>query len=32
MGDALAMDGYRDKAFLMTKNCAHDRRADSSMV
>lgn len=32
MGDALAMDGYRDKVFLMTKNCAHDRRADNSMV
>lgn len=31
MGEALAQDGYRDKAFLMTKNCAHDRRADSSM-
>ena len=32
MGKALAQDGYREKAFLMTKNCAHDRRADNSMV
>ncbi|MFM9107662.1 MAG: aldo/keto reductase [Chloroflexota bacterium] len=32
MGEALAQDGYRDKVFLMTKNCAHDRRADTSMV
>jgi aryl-alcohol dehydrogenase-like predicted oxidoreductase len=32
MGVALAQDGYRDKVFLMSKNCAHDRRADSSMV
>ena len=27
MGVALAQDGYRDKVFLMTKNCAHDRTA-----
>ena len=32
MGKALAQDGYRDRVFLMTKNCAHDRRADHSMV
>ena len=32
MGEALAQDSYRDRAFLMTKNCAHDRRADHSMV
>jgi uncharacterized protein len=32
MGDALAQDGYRDKVFLMTKNCAHDRLASTSMV
>jgi uncharacterized protein len=32
MGNALAQDGYRDKAFLMTKNCAHDRTATNSMV
>jgi aryl-alcohol dehydrogenase-like predicted oxidoreductase len=32
MGEALAQGGYRDKAFLMTKNCAHDRLADTSMV
>lgn len=31
MGKALAMDGYRQKAFLMSKNCAHDRKADTSM-
>lgn len=31
MGKALAQDGYRQKAFLMTKDCAHDRRADHSM-
>lgn len=31
MGKALAMDGYRDHAFLMTKDCAHDRRASHSM-
>ena len=31
MGKALAQDGYRQKAFLMTKDCAHDRRADNSM-
>jgi uncharacterized protein len=27
MGRALAQDGYRQKAFLMTKDCAHDRKA-----
>ncbi len=32
MGEALAQDGYRQRAFLMTKNCAHDRLADHSMV
>ena len=32
MGLALAQDGYRDKVFLMTKNCAHDRTAANSMV
>jgi predicted aldo/keto reductase-like oxidoreductase len=32
MGMALAQDGYRDKVFLMTKNCAHDRTATNSMV
>jgi uncharacterized protein len=32
MGLALAQDGYRDKVFLMTKNCAHDRTAVNSMV
>ena len=31
MGEALAQGGYRDRAFLMSKNCAHDRRADTSM-
>ncbi len=31
MGKALAMDGYRQKAFLMTKDCAHDRKANHSM-
>ena len=31
MGEALAQGGYRQRAFLMTKNCAHDRRADNSM-
>ena len=31
MGKALAQDGYRRKAFLMTKDCAHDRRAHHSM-
>ncbi|MGH2613878.1 MAG: aldo/keto reductase [Thermomicrobiales bacterium] len=31
MGNALAQDGYRDKAFLMTKNCAHDRTYADSM-
>jgi aryl-alcohol dehydrogenase-like predicted oxidoreductase len=32
MGQALAQDGYRDKVFLMSKNCAHDRTAANSMV
>ena len=32
MGDALAQAGYRQRAFLMTKNCAHDRLADHSML
>ncbi len=32
MGRALAQDSYREKAFLMTKNCAHDRTAASSMI
>ena len=32
MGVALAQDGYRDQAFLMTKNCAHDRKHDTSMT
>jgi len=32
MGLALAQDGYREKVFLMTKNCAHDRTAANSMV
>ena len=32
MGIALAQDGYRDKVFMMTKNCAHDRTASNSMV
>ncbi len=31
MGNALAQDGYRDQVFLMSKNCAHDRKADHSM-
>jgi uncharacterized protein len=31
MGKALAQDGYRQRAFLMTKDCAHDRRAVNSM-
>lgn len=31
MGRALAQDGYRQKAFLMTKDCAHDRKALNSM-
>lgn len=30
MGEALK-DGYRDRAFLMTKDCAHDRVAKHSM-
>lgn len=32
MGKALAQDGYRQKAFLMTKDCAHDRVAKHSML
>ena len=32
MGEALAQDGYRQKVFLKTKNCAHDRTADHSLV
>jgi len=32
MGVALAQGGYRAKAFLMSKNCAHDRTAANSMV
>jgi aryl-alcohol dehydrogenase-like predicted oxidoreductase len=32
MGKALARDGYRQKAFLMTKDCAHDRKADHSLL
>jgi aryl-alcohol dehydrogenase-like predicted oxidoreductase len=32
MGKALAQGGYRDKVFLMTKNCAHDRTYDNSLV
>ncbi len=31
MGEALAQDGYRHKAFLMTKDCAHDRKAHHSL-
>ena len=31
MGKALAMDGYRQRAFLMTKDCAHDRKAHHSL-
>jgi len=31
MGQALVMDGYRAKAFLMTKDCAHDRIATHSL-
>ena len=31
MGIALAQGGYRDRAFLMTKDCAHDRVAKHSM-
>ena len=31
MGKALAQGGYRQKAFLMTKDCAHDRKALHSM-
>jgi aryl-alcohol dehydrogenase-like predicted oxidoreductase len=32
MGVALAQGGYRERAFLMTKDCAHDRVAAHSMV
>jgi uncharacterized protein len=31
MGKALAQGGYRDQVFLMTKDCAHDRKANHSM-
>ncbi|MGH2533803.1 MAG: aldo/keto reductase [Thermomicrobiales bacterium] len=31
MGKALAQEGYRQKAFLMTKDCAHDRKAHHSL-
>lgn len=31
MGLALAEGNYRERAFLMTKDCAHDRKADHSM-
>ncbi len=31
MGVALAQGGYRERAFLMTKDCAHDRIATHSM-
>ena len=31
MGKALAREGYRSRAFLMTKDCAHDRVATHSM-
>jgi predicted aldo/keto reductase-like oxidoreductase len=31
MGKALAQGTYRERAFLMTKDCAHDRRAGHSM-
>lgn len=31
MGKALAEGKYRERAFVMTKDCAHDRRADHSM-
>lgn len=31
MGKALAQGGYRSRAFLMTKDCAHDRVAEHSM-
>lgn len=32
MGLALAQGGYRDRAFLMSKDCAHDRLAKHSML
>ncbi len=32
MGKALAQDGYRQKVFLMTKDCAHDRKAHHSLL
>ncbi|CAN5788709.1 aldo/keto reductase [soil metagenome] len=32
MGKALAQNSYRQKAFLMTKDCAHDRKAHHSML
>lgn len=31
MGIALSEGNYRERAFLMTKDCAHDRKADHSM-
>lgn len=31
MGKALAQGDWRERAFLMTKDCAHDRRAEHSM-
>jgi predicted aldo/keto reductase-like oxidoreductase len=32
MGKALAQGDYRQRAFLMTKDCAHDRKAHHSML
>jgi len=32
MGKALAQNGYRKQVFLMTKDCAHDRKANHSML
>ncbi len=32
MGKALKQGGYREKAFVMTKDCAHDRKAPNSML
>ncbi len=32
MGKALKQGGYRQRAFLMTKDCAHDRKAPNSML
>lgn len=31
MGKALSQGGYRQRAFLMTKDCAHDRKAHHSL-